>query len=45
MCLGLKQRMKTNNKSIQIAIIENSLTTPRQNGMPTAAKAHSTNRV
>jgi len=37
--------MKTNTISIQSATIEKSLNTPRQNGMPSAAKAHSTNRV
>jgi len=37
--------MKTNTISIQSATIEMSLNTPRQNGMPSAAKAHSTNRV
>jgi len=37
--------MKTNNKRIQSAPIESSLITPRQNGMPSAAKAHSTDWV
>ena len=45
MCLRLKQLMKTNTISIQSTTIAMSLNTPRQNGMPSAAKAHSTNRV
>ena len=45
MCLRLQQPMKTNTISIQSTTIAMSLNTPRQNGMPSAAKAHSTNRV
>ena len=45
MCLRLQQPMKTNTISIQSTTIAMSLNTPRQSGMPSAAKAHSTNRV
>ena len=37
--------MKTNTISIQNATNEGSLITPRQNGMPSAAKAHYTDWV
>ena len=45
MCLRLQQTMKTNIISIQSATNESSLITPRQNGMPSVAKAHSTDWV
>ena len=45
MCLRPIQPMKTNNERFHNALVGSACTKPRQDGMPSAAKAHSTDGV